>query len=47
MRPVIGMPQALSIYTYLPLWRRFFNRLGYAVLLSGGTTQEIRDPAGG
>ncbi len=41
--PVVGIPQALSIYTYLPLWRRFFNRLGYRILLSGGTTQEIRD----
>jgi predicted CoA-substrate-specific enzyme activase len=44
--PVIGIPQALSIYTYLPLWRRFFNRLGYRVLLSGGTTQEIRELGG-
>ncbi|MFH1262902.1 MAG: acyl-CoA dehydratase activase [Pseudomonadota bacterium] len=41
--PVVGIPQALSIYTYLPLWRRFFNRLGYNVQLSGPTTQEIRD----
>jgi predicted CoA-substrate-specific enzyme activase len=41
--PTIGIPQALSIYTYLPLWRRFFNRLGYRVALSGATTQEIRD----
>jgi predicted CoA-substrate-specific enzyme activase len=41
--PVVGIPQALSIYTYLPLWRRFFNRLGYRILLSGGTTQTIRD----
>ena len=44
--PVVGIPQALSIYTYLPLWRRFFNRLGYRVLLSGGTTQEIRELGG-
>jgi predicted CoA-substrate-specific enzyme activase len=44
--PVIGIPQALSIYTYLPLWRRFFNRLGYRILLSGATTQEIRDLGG-
>ncbi|MFO7694581.1 MAG: acyl-CoA dehydratase activase [Vicinamibacterales bacterium] len=41
--PVVGIPQALSIYTYLPLWRRFFNRLGFRILLSGGTTQAIRD----
>ena len=44
--PVIGIPQALSIYSYLPLWRRFFNRLGYRVLLSGATTQDIRDLGG-
>lgn len=44
--PVVGIPQALSIYTYLPLWRRFFNRLGYRIVLSGGTTQEIRDLGG-
>ena len=44
--PVVGIPQALSIYTYLPLWRRFFNRLGYRILLSGATTQEIRDLGG-
>jgi predicted CoA-substrate-specific enzyme activase len=44
--PVVGIPQALSIYTYLPLWRRFFNRLGYRILLSGGTTQQIRDLGG-
>ncbi|HPK70439.1 MAG TPA: acyl-CoA dehydratase activase [Vicinamibacterales bacterium] len=44
--PVIGIPQALSIYTYLPLWRRFFNALGYRVLLSGGTTQAIRELGG-
>ena len=44
--PVVGIPQALSIYTYLPLWRRFFNRLGYQIRLSGGTTQAIRDLGG-
>ncbi|MGE5199862.1 MAG: acyl-CoA dehydratase activase, partial [Rhodospirillaceae bacterium] len=44
--PAVGIPQALSIYTYLPLWRRFFNRLGYRIVLSGGTTQEIRDLGG-
>jgi predicted CoA-substrate-specific enzyme activase len=41
--PVIGIPQALTAYTYLPLWRRFFNRLGYRVQLSGPTTQAIRE----
>ncbi len=40
--PVIGIPQALSTYSYLPLWRRFFNRLGFRVELSGYTNQQIR-----
>jgi predicted CoA-substrate-specific enzyme activase len=41
--PVVGLPQALSFYNYLPLWRRFFNRLGCRVKLSGATTHEIRE----
>jgi len=41
--PVIGIPQALSTYTYLPLWRSFFNLLGYQIKLSGTTTQSIRE----
>ncbi len=41
--PVIGLPQALTTYTYLPLWRRFFNRLGYRVKLSGLTDDGIKD----
>jgi predicted CoA-substrate-specific enzyme activase len=41
--PVVGLPRALSLYTYLPLWRRFFNRLGFRVKLSGVTSQEIRE----
>lgn len=41
--PIIGIPQALVTYTYLPLWRRFFNRLGYQIQLSGPTTQAIRE----
>ncbi len=43
--PVIGIPQALTVYSYLPLWRRFFNRLGYKVQLSGLTTDRIRSLA--
>jgi predicted CoA-substrate-specific enzyme activase len=41
--PTVGIPQALTIYTYLPLWRPFFNRLGYQIRLSGPTTQAVRD----
>ena len=41
--PVIGLPQALTTYSYLPLWRSFFNHLGYQVALSGRTTPAVRD----
>jgi predicted nucleotide-binding protein (sugar kinase/HSP70/actin superfamily) len=41
--PTVGIPQALTTYTYLPLWRRFFNRLGYRICLSGPTTEEMRE----
>ena len=41
--PVVGLPQALTTYTYLPLWRRFLNRLGYRVVLSGTTDETIRE----
>ncbi len=40
--PVVGIPQSLTTYTYLPLWRRFFNRLGYKILLSGYTDAKTR-----
>ena len=43
---VIGIPQALSTYSYLPLWRRFFNHLGYKIQLSGTSTPEIKGLAG-
>ncbi len=41
--PVVGLPQALTTYTYLPLWRRFLNRLGYRVKLSGTTDETVRE----
>ncbi len=40
---VIGIPQSLIMYTYYPMWQRFFNTLGYKVQLSGPTTDEIRE----
>ncbi|RME24362.1 MAG: hypothetical protein D6806_09705, partial [Deltaproteobacteria bacterium] len=40
--PVVGIPQALTTYSYLPLWMRFFNRLGFRVQLSGQTNERIR-----
>jgi predicted CoA-substrate-specific enzyme activase len=41
--PVVGIPQALTTYSYLPLWRSFFNHLGFKVELSGTTTLAIRE----
>jgi predicted CoA-substrate-specific enzyme activase len=41
--PIIGLPQALMTYSYLPLWQRFFNGLGFGVRLSGGTDDEVRE----
>ncbi len=43
--PVVGLPQALTTYSYLPLWRRFLNRLGFRVKLSGITDDEVRQMA--
>lgn len=38
----IGIPRALSTYTYFPLWNRFFNELGFQVKLSPETNEDIR-----
>ena len=40
---VIGIPQALTTYSHLPLWRRFFNELGYRIKLSGTTDDAARE----
>ena len=40
---VVGIPQSLIMYTYYPMWQRFFNTLGFKVQLSGQTTDEIRE----
>ncbi|HMK74905.1 MAG TPA: acyl-CoA dehydratase activase-related protein [Thermodesulfobacteriota bacterium] len=36
----IGIPRALMFYRYLPLWRPFFERLGWRVMISDGTRQK-------
>jgi len=36
----IGIPRALMFYRYLPLWRSFFERLGWRVMISDGTRQK-------
>ena len=45
--PVVAIPLALSTYTYLPLFQRFLNELGYSTKLSGKTTQQIRQSSAG
>lgn len=41
--PKIFIPRALTIYTFLPLWMKFFGKLGYKVVLSPTTNTEIRN----
>ncbi|MGO8990825.1 MAG: acyl-CoA dehydratase activase-related protein [bacterium] len=36
----IGIPRALMFYRYLPLWRPFFERLGWRVKISDGARQK-------
>jgi len=40
--PAIGMPMSLTSFAYLPLWRRFFGELGYRVVTSGKTDEEVK-----
>ncbi len=39
----IGIPQALSMHGYLPLWRTFLERLGFDVALSGVSTPHHKE----
>jgi predicted nucleotide-binding protein (sugar kinase/HSP70/actin superfamily) len=36
----IGIPRALMFYRYLPLWRTFFEKLGWRVMISDGARQK-------
>ena len=36
----IGIPRALMFYRYFPLWRTFFKRLGWRVMVSDGVRQK-------
>ncbi|MDD5308412.1 MAG: acyl-CoA dehydratase activase [Deltaproteobacteria bacterium] len=40
--PVIGIPRALTTYTFLPFWRRFFGELGFKVRLSPESNEETK-----
>jgi predicted nucleotide-binding protein (sugar kinase/HSP70/actin superfamily) len=37
----VGIPRALSFYTYYPLWKTFLEKLGMEVVLSRPTNKEI------
>ncbi|MCQ1528800.1 acyl-CoA dehydratase activase-related protein [Lutispora saccharofermentans] len=39
----IGIPRALLYYYYHPLWKTFFEKLGFEVVTSGKTTKELID----
>lgn len=38
---IVGIPQALSFYTYYPLWKTYLEGLGARVVLSRPTNREI------
>lgn len=40
-RGEIGIPRALTTYDLYPLWHTFFTELGYRVILSSESTQEL------
>jgi predicted CoA-substrate-specific enzyme activase len=37
----IGIPRAMFFYDRFPFWRRYFEELGFQVVLSGATDQQI------
>ena len=39
---VVGLPRALSSYSFLPLWRRFFAELGLRTVTSKETSDETK-----
>lgn len=43
---VIGIPRAIGIYSLFPLFRTFFTKLGYEVLLSPMSNKDIVEKAG-
>lgn len=40
-KAVIGLPMVLGFYEQLPFWKKFFNHLGFAVIVSGESTREM------
>lgn len=43
MTAKIGIPRALAYYAYYPLWKTFFEGLGFEVVVSQSTTKGILD----
>ncbi|MDY6967535.1 MAG: acyl-CoA dehydratase activase [Spirochaetota bacterium] len=41
----IGIPLSLPMYSYLPLWKTFFQSLGFEVKTSGKSNQNIKETA--
>ena len=39
--PIIGIPEGLMLFEQKQLWKDFFEKLGYRVLLSGHTTNRV------
>lgn len=37
----VGIPRALSYYTFFPLWKEFIEKLGYKVIISSPTNRKI------
>lgn len=44
-RPVAAIPEALSMHTYLPLWRTFLHELGFETVVEGGGGAELKEAA--
>ncbi len=40
-KAVIGLPMVLNYYEQLPFWKTFFNKLGFAVMVSGESSRDM------
>jgi predicted nucleotide-binding protein (sugar kinase/HSP70/actin superfamily) len=43
LKKKIGIPRTLSYYTFFPLWKTFFEELGFRVVVSRETNKEVLD----
>jgi predicted CoA-substrate-specific enzyme activase len=44
--PVVGIPRALSFYSFMPLWRRFFAELGCKTIATKESSDETKRRGG-